>query len=85
MNGSDSKDTTVRAPWSAGPREGWFHWLRRVISGNLPIDAEIARLRQELEWANERVDQAEFDRDQALDAAWREGESIGYEVGYHRD
>jgi hypothetical protein len=72
-------------PRQMGSREGLIPWLRRIIAGNPPVAAEIIRLRQELEWANARADAAERDRDQALDAAWREGEAAGYAAGYHRD
>jgi hypothetical protein len=58
--------------------EGLLPWLRRMIAGNPPVDAEIARLRQELEWANARADKAERDLEQACNAAWREGEAAGY-------
>ena len=77
--------TTVRKPWSIGPREGLLPWLRRVIAGNPPVAIEIIRLRQELEWANARADKAERELDQASDAAWREGEAAGYEAGHHHD
>jgi hypothetical protein len=53
------EQTTVREPWSMKSREGLIPWLRRVIAGNPTVDAEIARLRQELEWANARADKAE--------------------------
>jgi hypothetical protein len=52
-----------------------------IAAEQLAQNAEVARLRQELEWANARADQAERD----LDAAWREGETAGYEAGYRRD
>jgi hypothetical protein len=45
--------------------EALIPWLRRIIAGNLPVDAEIARLRQELEWANARADKAERDLESA--------------------
>lgn len=77
--------TTLRAAWSMRSQEGLIPWLRRVIAGNLPVEAEVARLRQELEWANARADRAERDSERACDAAWREGEAAGYEAGYHRD
>lgn len=40
-------------------REGLIPWLRRRIAGSLPVDREVARLRQELISANDRADCAE--------------------------
>jgi hypothetical protein len=65
------------------PREALIPWLRRIIAGNLPVDAEIARLRQELEWANARADKAERYLELACESAWREGKAAGYAAGYH--
>ncbi len=66
-----------------GTVKGLIPWLRRVIAGNLPVDADVARLRQELERANARADQAERDLERACEAAWRAGDEAGYEAGYH--
>ncbi len=82
---NDTPKMILREPWSIGPREGLIPWLRRIIAGNLPTDAEIVRLRQELEWANARADKAERDLERAEDAAFLEGEAVGYQAGYHRD
>ena len=61
MSEKSESYTTPTQPRSIGPREGLIPWLRRVIAGNPPVDAEIVRLRQELEWANARADMAERD------------------------
>jgi hypothetical protein len=69
----------------AEPREALIPWLRRIIAGILPVDAEIARLQRELEWANARADKAERDLELACESAWREGEAAGYEAGHNHD